>query len=233
MSQKSARPKSAPTQESKPVNDTNTGAHQAQGGSADLRFAWQRVQNPLPPLDPFVDRICELAADLILSGGHSDDMSLFLSGLVGHEYRRRASHLKAEADLRQDLAEVRHDAVRRWERKLGRFWADPDASQADEQAAVKSAKQSISAAVRETVRTELRERFSDFMDKANAEEIRLLRDIFISQESISHGDERDVPLAEAFSYEVGLNVAYLRVSGRHQQLVEKYIELLESSEAAA
>ena len=181
------------------------------------------------PLTPFQEQVCDLAGDLILHGGHQDDIADFLAACMSHEWRRRGFDPDNPEKQQRDVDGYVSRWLARWVRKLSRNWQD-DPTPGSEPAAVEpEIEQSVSERIRSTVRDEIKERFETFLGDANPEDMRLLRDIFMSAESF-RGDNDDVPLALAFSYEIGRHTEYIRVSYKQEKLVRQYIELLEKGE---
>ena len=181
------------------------------------------------PLTPFQEHICDLAGDLILNGGHEDEINSLIYACMGHEWRRRFPD-QDPARQEHSLARYTNRWISDWYRKLSRHWpeepGDGPAKEPDT-----AAEQSVSERIRSTVREDLKDRFEEFLGAANPEELRLLRDVFMSAES-SRGGPDDVPLAESFSWEIGQHADYIRVPGRHEKLVRQYLELLEKSGTA-
>ena len=87
--------------------------------------------------------------------------------------------------------------------------------------------------MRSNVAGRLWEYFQEFLAGSTGEEQRLMLDVMESWESSSApiGTATvNVDLAEAFSYQISAR-KYLKVPLRHEKLVERYIALLDQTEA--
>lgn len=174
------------------------------------------------PLTPFQEQVCDLAGDMILHGGDRKDVKSLLKALAAHHERRRLGDTPSR---QQDISSTVERSVAVWERRLARTW--PEVAEGGEADTAPLATQTASALLRSTVRDDLKESFGDFLANGTPEELRLLRDILRSHESL-RGRLDSVALAEAFSDQIGQSNGYIRVQAGHQGLVRRYVELLEA-----
>jgi hypothetical protein len=93
-------------------------------------------------------------------------------------------------------------------------------------ARAKKTEKSVSDMIREDSRTNLSGRFDDFLQRADPEEIRLMESILGTWDSgIVHAIEGvdEVPLGEAFEFELSRNETYVRVPREMRQQAQDYI----------
>jgi hypothetical protein len=80
--------------------------------------------------------------------------------------------------------------------------------------------------IRENAREQLSGRFDDFLRKAEPEEIRLMEEILgVWDSGIVHAIDGvdEVPIGEAFEFELSRNETYLRVPREMRQQVQDYV----------
>lgn len=186
-------------------------------------FSSEIQPEPLKPSNfhPAVEQMCGLAAELLMSGGHDDDVEGLLWALATHEYRRRFPTDTLNVDEPRTLALLKRN-VAEWKRVLIRHWpeapADVPAARAE----------TIAERIRATTLQDARDRFEEFLAEANQEEIRLMRDIFVTRDGMGPDyDGSEVLIATAFSDELGQRTQYIRVDPEHWNLVRDYVRLLE------
>ncbi|HUQ90818.1 MAG TPA: hypothetical protein VM120_03985 [Bryobacteraceae bacterium] len=190
-----------------------------------------------PPLNHMQELLCDLAGDLILNGGHREDVDNFITSMTCHYWRRLHPKYPTELDKREkDLNEHVETRREEWTRSLTRGWL-PKAEPSDETPAPKS----LIEKLRTRYRSTLRDQFEDFLRYATPEEVRILSEVFSSHESNSTGPQfydPEASLANAFMSEIGATSSYVRVPDEHLKLVLLYMKVLriespEQSETAA
>lgn len=208
MPSKAARPKSAPPHENPPIPVA--------------------AAIPKPPADPFLDLASEVASDMLQHGAHEDDMEYLLRGLIQHTFRRKFPGFGDDESVVKNLGGYYTNQAPRWYRKLAKFWPDPKT----EPKPAKSKSPSASDLVRSNVRAELWDAFTQFMGNANPEELRLLNDALRNHEMLGGGNvaEYQIPIAEAFTAELGKREYFLHLPSEYEDLVRDYIDLLEAGE---
>jgi len=181
---------------------------------------------PEPKLSEFQELVCETVGDLILRGGHEDEINKILDAAIGHYYRRMFPRSKMgdcpqqETDRVNKFIEDRYDD---WHRKLAREWPAP--AQVKDEPPLKG----VVARVYATLRTDLQERLDDFMSEAGADDKYLLRDILMDWEGgklPADYEDPEANLATAFMYRINDAHTYFKVPDKIKDLVESYIRLL-------
>ncbi len=165
--------------------------------------------------------VCDLAGDIILNGGHQDDVHNLIFAAMGHSYRLRFGMSKGSPD--EYLGNLHQD----WIQKISRHWPEERPEPKEEKP------KTVSEMVRTHLRDGLRSNFEWFLGSARMHELYLLWAVLQNFEGVTHGPESERAesvLALAFAYEIDSDSTYVKVSRDRVKLVEQYVGLLEAAE---
>lgn len=172
------------------------------------------------------EQVCDLAGDLIVNGGHEDDVDELLFAVMAHFWRRRFPDYPRSQEEREknavDFAE-KHRAS--WLKRLARHWPEEPTPRA-----VEPLPQTVSEMVRANDRGVLKERFEDFM-----REVEGLADIHLLSDVLNDWSGGNNQLPEAFAYQIGRSDTYVKVPQAYLEQVQKLVQVLtegKSDEAA-
>ena len=192
----------------------------AQITSAEPKPKTKPAFNPAPhrELTAVQAEIANEMAEIILRGGHKDDVELVLRGLMQHQNRRKSYNDSKTTAESAEYAEGFADKWwTTWFTKLAKHWPPPSNHPEQTKQVASSAPAEM---VRANMRGELEDLFDEFIrDEESPEEVWLLREIL---QSVYSG----FSLAHAFAFVLGGNSVYVSVPGRHVKLVEEYLQLL-------
>lgn len=162
--------------------------------------------------------LAELAGDIILNGGDTDDVMLVLAGLLRHQYRRKVN-VYYENSPSEDQGAIRY--ANTWRdgefKKLARYWPEELPSPEDPKPTV------IADMIRVNYRARLRGEFEEFMAKQSG-----LEDVFVLTDILNTYNCMHAELGEAFELALERAQAYVKVPPKHFKRVEKFIDLLEN-----
>jgi hypothetical protein len=186
-----------------------------------------------PKLTQLQEHIFDVLGDMILHGGHTDDVFNVLWNVSVHHQRVRfpQSRNECEEQFKERIEKRADDQAGEWQRLLTKSWPDP--AIVNEAPAPKNVVQRVRA----TVSDRLQDRFADFMLDATPEEKRLLVEVFTGRGSLSMRpdiENAELELATAFMEEIGASERYVQVPDEEiKDLVVKYIKLLTQGREAA
>ncbi|MGA8029385.1 MAG: hypothetical protein WB992_19765 [Bryobacteraceae bacterium] len=191
----------------------------------------KRIERPHKGLTQIQEELCYLASDILLNGGAQKDVSLMLTALLRHDWRRRSYTRPTEAGA--NAAVVDHGAqeyaarlVDDHHRRLASGWPAPKSKSKDGQDNPKL--RTVTEMVRADILASLRQQFEDFLDDADGiEKVWLLNEVL---EDVNSG----IDLPEAFYYAVrSIDELYVRVPWEHKKRIEEFVGLLEKEETNA
>jgi hypothetical protein len=187
----------------------------------------------LPKLSQLQEFLCDTLGDLILRGGHPDDIHDVLMDAAYHHERKHFPRFSVECDKQyEDRLKKQADLhVAEWTDRLAKEWPEPQEAGGETPEPT-----GVVQRIRALVNDNLEERFRDFMLEATPEEKRLLLGVFQNFDGTSNGradNERpELLLATAFMDEIGADERYIKLPNeRIKDLVVRYVELLAEGNA--
>lgn len=179
------------------------------------------VERPHKGLTAIQEELADLASQIILYGGLRQDVELFLTALIRHQYRHRSFVLAEHAEI----VAIRQQDIVRWVAsayaELRKDWPATRGAPATVEQPVAS---TVAELVRANVRDSLRDQFERFLtDENGIESAWLLNEILQYVES---GDD----LTKAIYHAMDRAHIYIRVPNIYAKQVREYLELLEGKE---
>jgi hypothetical protein len=177
----------------------------------------------LPKLTQLQEHVFEVLADMVLRGGHTDNIYDILWNAAAHHQRRRFPRFGNECD-QQFNERIDKSATKRadeWQTQIAKSW--PEREKTEETLLPKNVIQRVRAVLTER----LEDRLHDFILEATPEEKRLPTDVLQNRENISIGPDIEDPelnLATAFMEEIEAEERYIQVPNeRIKDLVVGYV----------
>jgi hypothetical protein len=170
-------------------------------------------------------KIANLAADLIMRGGHEDDIRSLIFAVLRHQ-RRMAFGVREAINSGEDW--MQRDAAA-LTLSLSKHWPEgkpeSDAPMPD----------TVSQEARERLRERLDDHLDAFKAKAKMHELHLLVDAFEMFDTHSDLDiaEDECPLLESIMWGLVRNDQYVHVRKEHVDLVKNFVEVPESKATKA
>lgn len=209
----------------KTTKKTETPVTAMNGHTADDKPTRAEKAKYQPFLNGTQENIAELIGDLLIAGGTQGNIETLVDVALSHEAHR----LHAVGSYSQ---EQNQKLIQRWVNDRRQTAIDDLATaRANRPALPKQDRpepKTIAERIRAASRESLKRQMADFLWRASAEEVRLLDSI------LTHWDPGpfkvnpygEIPLADAFCYELGEDETYLRVPNRLAVDVQAYLATL-------
>ena len=157
-----------------------------------------------PQMTPLQEELASLLGDLILNGGHRQDVRSMFYAAFSHYWRRRFT----EGSTPDKYVENNEE---KWARKLAAAWPTKDKIEWPP-----IASGTVTDYIRANYRGSLDGRIERFLEEATAEEIRFLDAVAATE----------IQLANSFEAEIDREITWVRIPRKHQHKVIVFIELL-------
>lgn len=186
-----------------------------------------------PELSETHEVIIDAVSDMLAHGGREDDIDNLINATMSHaNFRELGELFSGKPESLQETIDKRiENGMAGWKTDLSLSWRKNKRPQRPE-----FEPKTISDRVRARARDVLIDRFEEFLQEAKPEEIRLLGAIFHAREGGSFGaveGVEEIPLGEAFAFELDRNDTYIRIPKGFRARVQKYVDALQAIEDRA
>ena len=178
-------------------------------------------------LTPLQEQLCDIAAHLLMNGGHEDDVYSVVYGLAAHAYRHKFPEYPKDALERDKNAD-------RWAsgqapifiRQLIRHWPDvmpePEAVQPS----------TVAEMARQSARSRMMNAVQEFDQSSMLEGS--IGDVYLLAHILEIVVSGGTCLADAFAFEIDADFTWVKTARHHVKAVEQFIVLItgEKEEAA-
>jgi hypothetical protein len=179
---------------------------------------------PKPFIPPTVERIAAAVADILTYGGTPEDEEHIILAAVSQEYRGK-SFRRAFKDVDERVRDGQKYSLPLMLKGLADFRIDRPKFEDEEEPAATAIVERIRQSSRELCARE----FKDFLQDADAEEVRFLYAV-LNWWSSKGKHNNELSIASAFLDEAESNAEIFRAPAKHAEAVDAYIDALMKTE---
>jgi hypothetical protein len=201
-----------------------TGQEAIEAGRRAYEDAAGGKQPPPSKLTQTQRDIADVLANILTHGASDDVVGPFLTAVARHFWHWRLDETeRPEHSDSESVNKFAAPQAERWKKELTVTWA-----RAARVGVAEPVAKDLAERIRFAVVEELRDTFEYFIRDGTPEEHRLMANVFVDHQSGPTGF--GIPIATAFSQQLGRVKAYIEVPRYHRDAVEKYLECLEAKE---
>lgn len=172
-----------------------------------------------------VDLIADAVSEMLTTGTNDQSLENLLYAAIEHITRRtyeRGIGIDDRALIRKRVEETISHDLQRWKQDIIAVWQH---NRRQSPAAIEP--KTISEMIRANAREALEDRLEKFLGCAMPEEIRFLLEVMIDHDNVTTASPvhqtSELPIGNAFEYQLYRSNAYLIVPARLSEKVDKYI----------
>ena len=180
-------------------------------------------------LAPIQEQVADLVGDILLRGGHPDEVDSIIWSAMTHHWRlfETGGCLPETSKVSERAEAFARREFETWKRRLIKSWPDREAQK------IEIEPNTVTEYVRRDVRGALELQFGLFLGNATPEELCFMESVFTDHNcSSTHQiDAGELEIANSFEREISRGVRWVRVPHKIRDKVVAFVEMLTPEDA--